>query len=63
MAAMVLAPTSEWVAEHHLDITKPEHPVEVVLDRRRGVLHVNVEGVCLLRICRVKEFAVEEIGE
>lgn len=37
-----------------LDITAPEH-VEVILKADRSVLWVNVEGICRLRICGLKE--------
>jgi len=34
--------------------------VEVVADHKTSVLHVNVNGVCLLRICRVKNMIVDD---
>jgi len=40
------------------DVTGGEM-VQVAVDRPRGVLHVNVNGICLLRICRIKQIAVE----
>lgn len=36
-----------------IDITAPE--TEVELRYRNGVLWVNVDGICRLRVCRIKE--------
>jgi hypothetical protein len=36
-------------------ITAPEHPVQVEIDYRRGVVYVHVDGRTVLRICRVRE--------
>lgn len=58
---MVRNPDGDWVLKHHLDITGTINPVELVFDRRRKVLHVNVEGICLLRICRA-EFIHQFLG-
>jgi len=35
-----------------VDVTAPEAGVDVTIDKRRGVVHVNVDGVCVLRVCR-----------
>jgi hypothetical protein len=35
--------------EHQLDISTPEI-VQVLVDKDRSVLHVNVDGICVLRI-------------
>ena len=39
-----------------LDITAPEHEVEVIYEHRTsgGVLWVNIDGICRLRVCRIK---------
>ena len=37
-----------------LDITGPEL-VDVQVDTDKGILWINVDGFCALRICRVKE--------
>lgn len=42
-----------------LDITKPATPVEVHI-QKNGVLHVNTEGRCVLRICRIPDLIVED---
>jgi hypothetical protein len=36
-----------------IDITGPEHEVEVKYSN--GVLWVNVDGICKLRICQIRE--------
>jgi len=43
-----------------LDIAEPQTPVEISM--RKGVLHVNIEGVCVLRICRIREFSCDITG-
>ena len=49
---MVAKPDTDWVMNHHIDISGTNNVVEILIDHDRNVLHVNVEGVCLLRICR-----------
>lgn len=36
-----------------LDITEPAVGVEILVNWQKKVLHVNVDGVCVLRICRI----------
>lgn len=36
-----------------LDITGPDGPVEIKISHDKSVLWINVEGVCVLRICRI----------
>lgn len=38
-----------------IDITAPDHYAEVVVNAVSGTVHVNVDGVCRLRICRVPD--------
>jgi len=40
--------------EAAIDITSPEL-VEATFDIKKGVLWVNVNGLCVLRCCRIKE--------
>ena len=47
----MISPSSEKIAKAMLDITKPQ-AVEVIIDDNRNVLHVNVDGICILRICQ-----------
>lgn len=42
-----------------LDITGVE-VAQVLIDRKRGVIHVNTEDGCVLRLCRIKQIEVEE---
>ncbi len=47
-----------------LDITQPIGPVQIVQDFDRGVLWVNVDGVCVLRICRITDgFTYDKLGK
>jgi hypothetical protein len=46
-------PTPEALLEHSLDITEPCHGVDVQIRADGKVLWVNVDGVCVLRICRI----------
>lgn len=45
-----------------LDIAAPED-VEVVLSTDGKTLHVNVDGFCRLRICRMKDIIIENYYE
>jgi hypothetical protein len=38
-----------------LDITAPEHPVEVEIRADGSVMWVHVDGITVLRICQMKE--------
>ena len=42
------------------DITGPSI-TQVLIDEVRGVLHVNVDGICVLRVCRCPRLIVELI--
>jgi len=41
-----------------LDITMPEH-VKIDYDTQRKVLYVHVNGITVLRICRIKRLELE----
>ena len=47
-------PTQDQLIDAGLDITGVRSQVEVRADLQRGVLWVNVDGVCVLRICRLE---------
>jgi hypothetical protein len=49
--------------ENMLDITAPDHPVEVQIREDETVLWVNVDGLCVLRICRMKGMKIIHQGE
>jgi hypothetical protein len=53
----VSLPSIEQLAERALDVTAPEY-VEIEVDMTRSVIYVHVEGVTLLRCCRVKTMKV-----
>ena len=36
-----------------LDITKPEHGVQVELRNDQKVLWINIDGRCVVRICQI----------
>lgn len=40
-----------------IDITAPE-VVEITTDIKRGVVWVNVNGVCVLRCCRIRDLTL-----
>lgn len=48
---MLLSPDGDTLIRQHTDITKPRHGVDVQLSKE-GVLHVNIDGICVLRICK-----------
>lgn len=58
----LLAPSPAELTEAHVDITAPQI-VEVVIDWKRSVVHVNVDGICVLRVCRVpkERLALEQV--
>lgn len=45
-----------------VDVTGAKR-VEVKIDSKRGVLWVNINDVCVLRICKVQEFSVEQVDK
>jgi hypothetical protein len=57
------SPTPERLLDAHTDITAPTGPVEVNSDDKRGVLWVNVSGVCVLRVCQIQHLVLEPNSE
>jgi hypothetical protein len=53
--------TFNELLEAHVDVTGAAH-VHILADYGKKVLHLNVNGVCLTRVCRIQELVVEEIG-
>lgn len=43
-----------------IDITGPEH-VEIALNEAHEIIWVNVDGICRLRICKVKHLVIEDM--
>lgn len=40
-----------------LDITRPEHEVEILVSKASNglaVLHINIDGICRLRACQIQ---------
>jgi hypothetical protein len=48
--------TMDTLVAAHLDVTGAAN-VEVLWNESETILWVNVNGVCLLRICQIKEFS------
>lgn len=42
------------------DITAPKFPVEILIREDGKVLWINVDGVCVLRICQIQEIKLED---
>lgn len=55
-------PTPDQIIEAFVDVTGADH-VEVAADMPRGVLWININGVCLLRICQIKELETRDAGK
>lgn len=49
------------ITQNHLDITGAAH-VEIIADKKRGTLHINVNGVCAVRVCRILSMDAELHG-
>jgi hypothetical protein len=49
------------ITEEMIDITKPDHGVEVMIKNDGSVMWVNVDGVCRLRICRMPHLVVYDL--
>jgi hypothetical protein len=43
-----------------LDITKPETGVEILIRGDAKVIWVNVDGICVLRICQIPFLEVKD---
>lgn len=63
MARAITVREDRWLGESKMvqvDVTEPATDVEVLVNHISGVLHVNLDGYCVLRVCRVKNFVVME---
>ncbi len=58
----LLTPPGTEIADNAVDITAPAVGVEVVIDWTRKVVHVNVDGVCALRVCRAQHIEYTAYG-
>lgn len=54
-------PTAEQLMDAMMDIAEPKHGVQVDTNEDRSVLWVNVDGVCVLRICRIPDLHVNMV--
>jgi hypothetical protein len=43
--------------EAHVDITMPADHVEIKTSQDKSVVWINVDGVCVLRVCRIPKLA------
>lgn len=55
-------PTPEEVMKAHMDVTGADG-VEVLTDKARGVIWINVNGICMLRICQIEELVVKDVRQ
>ena len=51
----LLKPSQQQLMESQLDITAPINGVEIIFNEERRVLWVNIDGICVLRICQIKK--------
>ena len=61
-----LAPTVDELMSAFVDITNPQCAVEVLVSRGptgASVLHVNIDGVCVLRVCGINLIMVNNLKE
>lgn len=59
---LIMIPNLEVLAEKALDITAPDHGVRVEFDHARDVLYVHVDGITVLRICRIRNFSYQSLN-
>jgi hypothetical protein len=55
-------PTQEDLQAAYTDITAPKIGVEVSVNHDQTILWVNVDGICVLRICQISELALPDSG-
>lgn len=56
----LIQPTGEQLLDAHTDITAPQ-VVQVQIDHNRGVVWVNVDGICVFRACRIEHIVVDGV--
>lgn len=54
------SPTGDELIAAHVDLTTPLHGVEVTISSNKSVLWVNVDGICILRICQIPYLLINE---
>lgn len=55
-------PTQEQLQETYTDITAPKVGVSVTTNHDETVLWVNVDGICVLRICQIPALDLPDTG-
>lgn len=45
---------------HQLDITKPDIGVDITIKEDGKIIWVNVDGICILRICQIPNLIVQD---
>ncbi len=61
MTTNLRSPDLDKLLDAQVDITAPRAGVQIQVNYVRGIVHVNIDGVCVLRVCRSPEISVEEI--
>lgn len=46
-------PPADVLVTKMVDVCEPSQPVEIRLDTRTNTLWVNVDGICVLRVCKM----------
>jgi len=59
----LMRPDFKMLSQVSIDLTEPRHGVEVITDKNNHIVWVNVDGICVLRICRISTLVTECIGE
>jgi len=47
-----LQPNQDELMELSVDITEPSVGVDVLVNKVTGMLWINIDGICVLRVCR-----------
>lgn len=55
------APSLNSLVQMHTDITAPIHGVDVITDNEKGILWVNVDGICVLRIYQIPCLTLNDV--
>lgn len=55
----LLRPSMDELIEAHVDITMPADHVEIKTSQDKSVVWINVDGVCVLRVCRIPKLALD----
>jgi hypothetical protein len=53
-------PSQEEIMNIALDITAPNHSVQIEIREDGQVIWVNIDGVCALRVCRIPKLELND---